>query len=68
LTLRLTDQNGQPIVAEDLAVKHEHRLHVMVVDAGLEDYAHAHPTAKPDGAFSFTFTPCVDAPFDASRK
>jgi hypothetical protein len=63
LTLRLTDQNGQPIVAEDLAVKHEHRLHVMVVDADLEDYAHAHPTANPDGTFSFAFTPRLDRPY-----
>lgn len=63
LTLRLADQNGQPIVAEDLAMKHEHLLHVMAVDAGLEDYAHAHPTANPDGTFSFTFTPRLDRPY-----
>lgn len=63
LTLRLTDKNGQPIVAEDLAVKHEHRLHAMVVDAGLQDYAHAHPTANADGTFSFTFTPKLDRPY-----
>lgn len=63
LTLRLTDQKGQPIVAEDLRENHEHLLHVMVVDAGLEDYAHAHPTANADGTFSFAFTPRLDRPY-----
>jgi hypothetical protein len=63
MTLRLTDQNGQPIVAEDLAVKHEHRLHVMVVDTGLEDYTHAHPTANADGTFTLSFTPRLDRPY-----
>lgn len=63
LTLRLQDQNGRPIVAEDLALRHEHALHVMIVDAGLEDYAHAHPTANPDGSFSLTFTPRLDRPY-----
>jgi hypothetical protein len=63
LTLRLSDQKGEPIVAEDLALKHEHRLHVMVVDGGLEDYAHAHPIANADGTFSFTFTPKLDRPY-----
>lgn len=63
LTLRLTDQKGEPMVAEDLAVQHGHRLHVMVVDGGLEDYAHAHPVANADGTFSFTFTPKLDRPY-----
>lgn len=63
LTLRLTGANGQPISANDLAVKHEHRLHVMVVDAGLEDYVHAHPTANADGTFGFTFTPRLNRPY-----
>lgn len=63
LTLRLSDQNGRPIVAADMKTNHGHLLHVMVVDVGLEDYAHAHPTANPDGAFSFTFTPRLDRPY-----
>ena len=63
LTLQLTDRNGEPIVAEDLSVQHDHRLHVMVVDGGLEDYTHAHPTANADGTFSFTFTPRLDRPY-----
>lgn len=60
LTLRLTDQNGAPIVPADLRMNHDHLLHVMVVDSGLEDYAHAHPTANADGTFTFTFTPRLD--------
>lgn len=61
LTLRLTDQKGQPIVAADLRRNRVHLLHAMVVEAGLEDYAHAHPTANADG--SFTFTPRFDRPY-----
>lgn len=63
LTLRLTDQNGAQIVPADLRMNHDHLLHVMVVDAGLEDYAHAHPTANADGTFTFTFTPRLDRPY-----
>jgi hypothetical protein len=63
LTLRLTDPKGQPIVAADMKVNHGHLLHVMLVDAGLEDYVHAHPTANADGSFSFTFTPRLDRPY-----
>jgi hypothetical protein len=63
MTLRLTDHSGQPIRAEDLVVKHEHALHVMVVDQGLEDYSHTHPVANADGTFTFTFTPRLDRPY-----
>lgn len=63
LALRLTDRNGQPIDAADLREDHGHLLHVMVVDEGLEDYTHAHPTAGPDGTFSFTFTPQLNRPY-----
>jgi len=63
LSLRLTDKNGRPVVAEDLAEMHGQRLHVMIVDAGLEDYAHAHPTANADGSFTLTFTPKTDRPY-----
>jgi hypothetical protein len=63
LTLRLTDSNGAQIIPADLRMNHDHLLHVMVVDAGLEDYAHAHPTANADGTFTFTFTPRLDRPY-----
>lgn len=63
LTLRLTDQEGRPIVADDLARVHDHLLHVMIVDAGLDDYSHAHPTANPNGTFSVAFTPRLDRPY-----
>jgi hypothetical protein len=63
LTLRLTDRDGQPLDPADLREDHGHLLHVMAVDTGLEDYTHAHPTAGPDGTFSFTFTPRLDRPY-----
>lgn len=63
LTVRLADAAGKAIGADDLSVKHEHLLHVMTVDVGLQDYAHAHPSANADGSFSFTFTPRLDRPY-----
>lgn len=63
MTVRLKHSNGATVGANDLAVKHEHVLHVMTVDVGLQDYAHAHPTANADGSFSFIFTPRFDRPY-----
>jgi hypothetical protein len=63
LTLRLTEADGHPITAQDLALNHDQLLHVMVVDAGLEDYTHAHPEPQADGSFLFTFTPRLDRPY-----
>jgi hypothetical protein len=63
LTLRLTEADGHPIAAQDLALNHDHLLHVMAVDAGLEDYTHAHPEPQADGSFRLTFTPRLDRPY-----
>jgi hypothetical protein len=63
LALGLRDAQGAPVVGEDLKRKHEHLMHVMIVDAGLEDYTHIHPVANTDGTFSVTFTPRFDRPY-----
>lgn len=63
LTLRLTDAAGGAITPNRLAVVHEHKLHVMIIDEGLEDYVHLHPQANPDGTFSLSFTPRLARPY-----
>lgn len=61
LTLRLTGPDGQPLGPDALAVSHTEKLHVMIVDAGLENYTHVHgvPGAVP-GEWTVSFTPRLD--------
>lgn len=61
--LQLTDLTGAPIGPDALAVTHEHKVHVMIVDEALEDYTHTHPQAGPDGRFQVTFTPKFARPY-----
>ncbi len=56
--LRLTDYQGEPLTAEEIAVSHTERIHLMAVDASLQDYQHIHPTPTgAPGEFAFTLTP-----------
>lgn len=57
ISLSLYNAGGEAVTPVDLALVHDKKLHVMIVDEGLEDYAHAHPEADADGNFSVTFTP-----------
>lgn len=58
LTLTLKDAKGAPLGPDAIAVSHTEKVHVMIVDAGLEDYTHAHaaPGAAP-GEWTVSFTP-----------
>lgn len=58
LTARLTTSSGRPVTADDLLLVHTQKLHLLIVDAALDDYQHVHPaaTARP-GEFAFAFTP-----------
>lgn len=58
LTLTLTGADGKPLGPDAIAVSHEHKVHVMIVDSALEDYTHAHaePGAAP-GQWTVSFTP-----------
>lgn len=58
-TIRISDPaTGQPVTAEDMAVTHTKKLHLLVVDSSLRDYQHIHPepTGEP-GVFAFRFEP-----------
>lgn len=58
LTLTLTGSDGKPLGPDAIAVSHEHKVHVMIVDSALEDYTHAHaePGSVP-GQWTVSFTP-----------
>ncbi|MFT3828920.1 MAG: hypothetical protein QM691_04350 [Opitutaceae bacterium] len=56
LTLRTA--SGKPIGADDLAVAHTRKLHLLVVDPSLTEYHHLHPTAGDRaGEWRFALTP-----------
>lgn len=58
LTLSLKDADGQPLGPDAIATSHTQKVHVMIVDSGLEDYTHAHamPGATA-GDWTVAFTP-----------
>ena len=57
VALILNGPEGQTVTASDMAATHGEKLHVMVVDEGLEDFIRLHPEAGSDGSFEITFTP-----------
>ena len=57
VALSLQNAEGAEVTANDLAVTHERKLHVMIIDEGLEDYIHTHPDPDENGRFAITFTP-----------
>jgi hypothetical protein len=58
VTLNLKGPDGKPLGPDAIATKHENKVHVMIVDAGLKDYTHVHatPGANP-GEWNVPFTP-----------
>jgi hypothetical protein len=67
-TLTLMTDKGtsyeQPLRPSELAVTQTQKLHLLVVDASLEDYQHIHPV--PDGEtgnWTFSFTPHRPGPY-----
>jgi hypothetical protein len=56
LTLRTV--TGKPIGPDDLAVAHTRKLHLLVIDPGLQDYQHVHPEpGDRPGEWRFALTP-----------
>ncbi|MAI91757.1 hypothetical protein [Ponticaulis sp.] len=55
--LILTDAAGNELTAADLDDMHGYKLHVMLVDTGLEQLVTLHPEADDHGEFTIEFTP-----------
>lgn len=64
LLLRLSDGAGHPISETSLRTMHERKLHVFVVDGGLDEYHHLHPreTGRP-GEYAVSFVPQGAGPY-----
>jgi hypothetical protein len=56
-SLILNGPDGEAVSADDIAATHGEKLHVMLVDEGLEDFVSLHPEAGADGLYQITFTP-----------
>ena len=57
LNLHLWDGSGRLLTFADLAVAHEEKLHLLIVDETLSDYHHVHPVEEKPGKFVTSFTP-----------
>jgi len=57
--LDITQFDGSPLTAEEVALSHTKKIHLLAVDESLADYHHVHP--EPDslngGVWYFTLTP-----------
>ena len=57
--LDITQFDGSPLTAEEVALSHTKKIHLLAVDESLSDYHHLHP--EPDslngGVWYFTLTP-----------
>jgi hypothetical protein len=57
-SLRLATSTGKPVGPAELLEVHTRKLHLLIVDASLNDYQHVHPEpAATTGEWSFTFEP-----------
>jgi hypothetical protein len=59
LNLHLWDSGGRLMSFADLAIAHEQKLHLLIVDETLSDYHHVHPIEEKPGKFVTSFTPRV---------
>jgi len=57
LSLALSAPDGTAITADDLVANHGHKLHIMIIDEGLDDFHHLHVDADANGVFQVEFTP-----------
>ena len=56
--LILETQGGAAIASHELAKTHTKKMHLMLIDASLEDYHHVHPDAVDlNGRYRFSFFP-----------
>lgn len=64
--LRLTKEDGSPVLMSDLEEAHTKKIHLLINDQSLTDYHHEHPvpTATP-GEYAFSFTPLKPGPYRA---
>jgi hypothetical protein len=57
--INLKEFDGSPLSADEVALSHTKKIHLMAVDPSLEDYQHLHPIPDSlfDGIWRFTLIP-----------
>ena len=57
--MNIKQADGSPLSADDVALSHTRKIHLLAVDPSLGDYQHLHPEADPlfKGIWRFTLTP-----------
>lgn len=57
--INLKEFDGSPLAADEVALSHTEKIHLLAVDPSLEDYQHLHPVPDSifDGVWRFTMTP-----------
>lgn len=57
--INLKEFDGSPLAADEVALSHTEKIHLLAVDPSLEDYQHLHPVPDSlfDGVWRFTITP-----------
>lgn len=58
IKVQIQRRDGAPVLLKDLMVMHTQPIHLLIVDPGLTDYHHEHPTPTAvAGEYAFSFTP-----------
>lgn len=57
--IHLKQFDGSPLSANDVALSHTQKIHLLAIDSSLSDYQHLHPTHDSlyNGVWHFTLTP-----------
>ena len=57
--INLKEFDGSPLAADEVALSHTEKIHLLAVDPSLDDYQHLHPVPDSifDGVWRFTITP-----------
>ena len=57
VSLFIQDSKAKPVDVSQFEVVHTKPVHLLIIEPGLKDYHHEHPTQKAKGMYSFSFTP-----------
>lgn len=57
VTLFIQDKEARPVDVSQFEVVHTQPVHVLIIEPGLNDYHHEHPTQKATGQYAFNFAP-----------
>ena len=72
VVLYIQDEKAKPVDISEFEVVHTKPVHLLIVEPGLNDYHHEHPTQKATGQYAFSFTPQTNCSYriwaDVKRK